>query len=223
MSRVSPSLLTGCFHTSAIWLNRSTPNQPPALTVEPEGPCYCQKLQKRHPVVVLEELVVGSRQLRLPCLLGKGLQDGIHLLGHGCQCELKLLLRKRRGRRSVSDRSSLPTPGEPGRNCLGNSGQKEGSWVADLDCDPWMWGLQRLAPIAGRHFHSRSGDRSHLSLQCVTTSRCLRRWGGGGYRCQLAMAVTASTTTVMLKRDATTASEIDRSSLSGPSCHPWTS
>lgn len=92
MSRVSPSLLTGCFHTSAIWLNRSTPNQPPALTVEPEGPCYCQKLQKRHPVVVLEELVVGSRQLRLPCLLGKGLQDGIHLLGHGCQCELKLLL-----------------------------------------------------------------------------------------------------------------------------------
>lgn len=42
----------------------------------------------------------GPASLRRWCLLRKGLQDGIHLLGHSCQRKLKLLLRKRQARRN---------------------------------------------------------------------------------------------------------------------------
>ena len=81
----------------------------------------------------------------------------------------------------VSGRSPLPIPGGAWEKLFRKQTcQKEGSSVADLGGVPWVWGLQSLAAIAGRHLLSHGGHRSHqvrhsLSLQCVTTSKCLSR------------------------------------------------
>ena len=95
----------------------------------------------------------------------------------------------------MSGRSPLPIPvGALKKLFRKQTYQKEGSSVADLGGVPWVWGLHSLAAVAGRHFLSHGGHRSHqvrhsLSLQCVNTAKCLSRWSGewmqmpAGYGC----------------------------------------
>lgn len=61
--------------------------------------------------------------------LGQGLEDGIHLLRHGCQRKLKLVLCKDSGRRVRGNLASASAPGDTaGVQGAGHLERGESSW-----------------------------------------------------------------------------------------------